>query len=136
MPTQSELVLDRSELRPQPIRDRDALELEAPVPRRPADMREAKVVERLWLTESPCPPALGGEPSELDEPGLLGMQLQVELRKSFAKIDEEPLCIISMLEPDDEVIGEPHNDNVATSMPVSPLPGPPVEGVVKVNIRK
>ena len=32
-----------------------------------------------------------------------------------------------MLEPDDEVIGEPHDDNVAVGMPASPLPDPPVE---------
>ena len=47
---------------------------------------------------------------------------------------EELLCITKMLEPDDEVIGEPGDDHVAPGVPLSPLPDPPVEDVVKVDV--
>ena len=47
--------------------------------------------------------ALGGVPSELDQPRLLGRQLQAELRKPSAQIGEEPLGVISMLEAHDVV---------------------------------
>jgi hypothetical protein len=43
--------------------------------------------------------------TELDEPRLVGMQLQVELRKSLTKIDKEPLRIRLILEPGDKVVG-------------------------------
>ena len=41
----------------------------------------------------------GGEPPELDQPRLLGRQLQVELRKPSAKVSVKPLCVLPILEP-------------------------------------
>jgi hypothetical protein len=97
-------------------------------------VREAEEVERLRLAEAPGCPVTGGEPPELDQPGLLGMQLQVELRKPLTEVPEELLGVTKMLEPDDKVVGEAHDDHVATRMPPSPLPGPPVEDVVEVDV--
>ena len=67
-------------------------------------MCEAEKIERLRLAEATGCPVTGGEPPELDQPGLLGMQLQVELRKPFTKVVEELFCITTMLGPDDEVV--------------------------------
>ena len=78
----------------------------------------------------------GGVAPELDEPGLVGMQLQVELRASLTKIGEELHGITVLLEPDNEVISEPHDDHVAVGMPTPPLPDPPVEHVVEIDVRE
>ena len=40
----------------------------------------------------------GGEPPELDQPRLVRMQLQPELREPLTKLGEEPLRIVLMLE--------------------------------------
>jgi hypothetical protein len=76
------------------------LSREAPVPGLPADVRKVQKPKRLRLAESPLLSSLGGEPSELDQARLLGRQLQAELRKPAAKLGEEPLSVITMLEAD------------------------------------
>ena len=74
------------QLRPRPLRVGDPLELETPPPVLPADVREAQEPERLRLAESPLLTLLGGKPPEPDQPRLLGVQLQRELREPVAKI--------------------------------------------------
>src|SRR6266545_5550794 len=117
MPASHQLGLDLAQLRPQPLRLGDARELKASVLGLPADMREAQKPERLRLAESPRLPSLGREPAELDQARLLGRQLQVELRKPAAKLGEEPLGVITVLEADNVVVGEAHDDHG----PYSPL---------------
>jgi hypothetical protein len=43
--------------------------------------------------------------SELDQPRLLGVQLQAELRESFAQLSPQPLRVFPVLETHHEVIG-------------------------------
>jgi len=86
-----ELVLDLGKLGPQPLRDGDALEHEAPVPALGTDVREAEEVERLGLPEAVSPSPPGREPAELDEARLVGVQFQGELREPLAKVFEEAL---------------------------------------------
>jgi hypothetical protein len=73
-----------SELGRYPLRVGDPLELETPCPRLRADVREPEIPERLRLAKSPPLAIPGGEPPELDQPRLLGRQLQVELREPAA----------------------------------------------------
>jgi hypothetical protein len=49
-------------------------------------MREPEELERLRLAEIALRPVQRGEPPELDQPRLLGVQLQRELREPIAKI--------------------------------------------------
>src|SRR5919106_1587146 len=105
MPASLELVLDLLELGPQPLRDGVALEPETPVLALPADVREAQEVECLRLAEAPCRSSLDGEPPELDQPGLVGMQFQPELRESLTEVVEELLGVTQMLKSDNEIIG-------------------------------
>ena len=92
MPASLELVVDLSQLRPHPLRDRDTPQPEAPVPGLPADVREAQKVERLRLAQTPRCRSLGGAPPELDQPRLVRVQLQPELREPLAKLGQEPLA--------------------------------------------
>src|SRR6266540_1977821 len=134
MPASHQLGLDLAQLRPQPLRLGDARELKASVLGLPADMREAQKPERLRLAESPRLPSLGREPAELDQARLLGGQLQAELRKPAAKLGEEPLGVITMLEADDVVVGETHDDHIAVRIPPPPLVGPQVEDVMEIDV--
>ncbi|MDQ3765275.1 MAG: hypothetical protein M3460_28470 [Actinomycetota bacterium] len=67
-------------------------------------MREAQEVERFGLAEpTPCP-VRGGEPPELDEACLVGVQFQRKLREPFAQVPQELPGVTVMLESDDEVV--------------------------------
>ena len=69
-------------------------------------MREPQERERLRFALAPrCPPP-GGVPPELDQPGLTGVQFQAEPREPAAQLGQEPLGVLPVLEPDDEVVGE------------------------------
>src|SRR2546423_1926078 len=129
-----QLVLDLLQLGPHPLRDRDPLERVAPAPGLPADVREAEELERLRPTEAPRRPVLGGEPPKLDQPRLLGLQLQPELRQSLAQLRLEPLRVLPMLEAHDEVIRVTHQDYVSSRAAAPPALGPLVKGVMQGHI--
>jgi len=61
---------------------------------------------------------------------LPGCSSNPELREPFAQLDQEPLGILTMLEPDDEVIRRSHDDHIAVRVPVPPPVCPHVEDVV------
>jgi hypothetical protein len=75
-------------------------------------------------------------PPELDQPCLLGIQLQTELRESVAKLRPEPLGVLPMLKPHHEVIGPAHDDHITARVPNPPLVGPQVKDVVRVDVRE
>src|SRR5664279_4201122 len=118
----------------QPLRLGDALEHEAPLPGLRAHMREAKELERLRLAQATRLTIPGGEPPELDQPRLLRRQFQAELREPSAKLREEPVRIVLVLETDDVVVSEAHDDHLTARVPTSPLVGPQVEYVVEVDV--
>src|SRR6266511_1816864 len=102
MPASPELGFHLLQLRPHPLLDGDAPEPETPVLGLPTDVGEAQEVERLRLGQAPPLPVRCREAAELDKPGLIRVQLQVELREPLAKVSQEPLCITEVLEPDHE----------------------------------
>ena len=91
-----------------------------PFLRRRADMRETEKVERFRLALAPGCPVADGEPPELDQPGLLRVQLQPELREPLPQVGQEPLCVPAMLEPHDEIVGVAHDDHITACLSVSP----------------
>ena len=91
-------------------------------------------VERLGLPVASGRSGGRSVPAELDKPRLVGVQVQTERREPLAKLGKEPLCIIVVLEPGYKVVGEAHDDQVTACVAASPLPGPPVEDVVEVNV--
>ncbi len=69
---------------------------------------------------------MGGEPPELDQTRLLGVELQGEPRESFPQVRPKPLGVIPVLESHYGVIGETHDDHVTARVSSSPLVGPKV----------
>src|ERR1035437_362334 len=131
-----ELVFDLGQLRPHPFRDGLALQPEPSVLGLPAEMREAQEIKRLGFPVATSHPCSGSIAPELDESRLVGMQLQAELRQSLTKVGKELLRIGLMLESGHEVISKPHDDHVTVGVLASPLPDPPVEDIVEVDIGK
>ena len=120
MPASLELDLDLSQLGPHPLGDRDALDPEPPGLVLPADVREAQEVERLWFPRTPPAPLPDGMPPELDQPGLIRVQLQPEPREPLAKLRQELPRVLLVLEPDDEVVGPPDDDHITVGVVVTP----------------
>src|SRR5512144_862595 len=129
-----DLAPEDSELGRYPLRVGDPLELEAPAPGLPADVREAEEAKRLRLAQAPPLAIPGGKPPELDQPRLLGRQLQVELREPSAKVSVKPLCVLPVLESHHGIVSEAHDHDLTTRAPAPPLMGPEVEDVVRINV--
>src|SRR3954451_24822287 len=69
-------------------------------------------------------PAFCREASELDQPGLLGMQRQRKLPQPLAHLVQEAPGVLLVLEADDKVVGIAHDDHVARGLTPSPALGP------------
>src|SRR5664279_5945342 len=112
MPAFEQLRLDLSELGPHPLRDREATQPEAPGPGLPAEVREPQEIERLGLTQTPRRPEPGGVRPELDQPGFVRVQRQTEIRQPLAKVGQQPLRVVFVLETHDEVVREADDDYI------------------------
>src|SRR5262250_3068103 len=108
-PTAFELHVERFQLRPLALGDGDTSDPDPPGPGPRADMREPQEIERLRPAQTPPRPIPSGVPPELDQPRLVRMQAQPELRQPPAKLDQEPPRIILMLKPDNKIVSETHN---------------------------
>jgi hypothetical protein len=62
------------------------------------------------------------------------MQLQTELREPLTEIAQELFGVTEILESDDEVIGEPHDNYVASGAPCPPSTNPLIEYIVKIDV--
>jgi hypothetical protein len=68
----------------------------------PTDVSEALEVKGLWLAIATDAPISGGEPPELDQSRLLGMQSQAKLLKTLPQVLQELLGFVPVLEAQDE----------------------------------
>jgi hypothetical protein len=84
-----QLGFDLAQLRLQPPPNRLPHHREPSVPLLPADVREAEEVERLRLPLAGALPTLGREGPELQQPRLLGVQLQAELCEPLPQVGQE-----------------------------------------------
>ena len=96
-----------TKLRAHPWGDRVTLQEELAVLGGRADVHESQEREGFGLSETFPAPVFDGEPSELDQPGLVLCQLQAELRKPLPKIVLEASGVTLVLEPYDHIVGEP-----------------------------
>jgi len=61
-----------------------------------------------------------GGPPELDDPGLVRVQLQRERLQPLLQLGQEPVRIGKVLEAHHHVVGVPHHDHVALRAAQSP----------------
>src|ERR1700729_1522776 len=99
-------------------------------------MRKAEKLERLRLREPARFSTLSGEPPKLDQPRLLLVQPQAELREPLAQRSPEPLGVTTMLKAHHEVIRITHDDHLAPCPAATPLVDPEIEDVVQVHVRQ
>jgi len=124
------------QLGPCPFRVGFPPDSEPSAPRGRADVRESQERERLRFPLAPRRPVPDGIPPELDQPGLIRVQFQPEPGEPAAQLFPEPLGVVPVLEPDDEVVRESHDDHITVREPAPPPAGPQVQDVVQVHVRE
>jgi len=87
-------------------------------------VREPEKVERLWLAHPTLRPTPGRVAAELDQPCLVRVQRQPELREPVAQLGQELPRLLFIFEPDHDVVGESHDDHVTVSTRLSPVISP------------
>ena len=110
-----------------------AVDLEAPFQSRPTDVCESQEGERLRLPFASLFPVLAREAPELDQASLLRMQLETEAGQPLAQLPQASLRLCTVLESNDDVVGETHDDHVALVLSAPGL-DPEIEHVVKVDV--
>jgi hypothetical protein len=123
------------QLRPHALGGGRTLDRKRPPPRLPALMREAQEGERFWLAQSTLGPAFSREATELQQTRLVRMQDQAELGETLPEFAEAAFGILTVLEPHDEIIRVPNDDDIAPCVVFSPVLSPEVEHVVEKYIR-
>jgi hypothetical protein len=96
-------------------------------------MGEAQEVEGFRLALTMLLPSRGGEPPELDQPRLVGVQDQAEFPEA---LPQELFGLAAILKPDEEIVGVTHDDDRARGELGPPLLDPEVEDVMQKHIRQ
>src|SRR5215212_9374520 len=101
-----------------------------------AVVREAQEVEGLRASLPSSCSSLGGEPPELDQPGLALVERQAELRQPVLERHEKLPRLCLVLAADHQVIRIPTDDDLPCCRPPSPLVNPEIDSVVEEDVCK
>jgi hypothetical protein len=99
-------------------------------------VRKTEKVESLRFSFSMLRSIPGRKTAKFDDPRLVGVQFQTELRKPLAQFRKETPCFAAILKPNDKIIRKTDDYHVASRLPPSPPLDPKVEYIVQVDIRQ
>ena len=135
MHTLSEFCFDAFELRCQPLAHSASLDLKLPVPIYAAIVRKSQKVKSLWFALPVKTFGITfGESAKADEPRFVWVQFQFKLSKSVAQLLLKTARIGLVLEADDKIIGPANDNDITTSVSLSPLLHPKVECIMQIHI--
>lgn len=130
----SELDLDRLQFGSQAFGTGEPQHDELALPGLAAAMREAQEVEGLRFVLSLAASVVPGVAPELDQPRLVGVQLQPELAQPLCHRALEAHGVVAELEPGNPIVGVAHDDHVTPGIVPPPLLDPQVQRVVQVDV--
>ena len=116
----TQLVLDPSEGPSYALPRRFAPQPEFPVSGLAAEVRHSQKFEGFRLALTTVLPILIREPSELDEPGFVGVQGQPEPGQPLPQVVQVALRFPPMLKAGHEIVRVTDNDHVAFHLPLAP----------------
>jgi hypothetical protein len=99
-------------------------------------VREAEEGERFWFAQPTLGPTFDREAAELEQAGFLWMQFQAELNETPPEFLEAAFGVVALLEPHDEIICVPDENDLAPCVVFSPVLSPQVEYLVEESIRQ
>jgi hypothetical protein len=97
-------------------------------------MSKTKKVERFRLSKTTAFSIFSRKAAEFNQPGLIRMQRKRELFHPPPHIFQEPFRVSFVLKAHDNVIGVPHYDDLTAGVVFTPVIGPKVERIVKIDI--
>jgi len=131
-----ELTTDFLQFSDHPLANAPTPDSKSTVAASPAVMGEAKKVERWRFAQSTLFALLLSIPAESDQSGLLFIYFTTEVLQSPHQFLPEPLCVLTMLKPNDHIIGVADDDHVSRAVVLSPPQTPLIQCVVQVHIRQ
>ncbi len=129
-----QLLFDRSQPCPHPISARLPFKLEGAPAGSATDMSKTKKVERFRLSKTTAFSIFSRKAAEFNQPGLIRMQRKREFSQPLPHIFQEPFRVSFVLKAHDNVIGVPHYDDLTAGVVFTPVIGPKVERIVKMDI--
>src|SRR5262245_40324184 len=103
-------------------------------PRLSTAVGKAEEVEDVGLRTPTVVPVLLGLAAGWGQAGVVGVHLQSEPRQPRTQLVEEPLGLLAMLKPSDEVIGEVHAHDVSARALLPPPVDPEVERIMMIDV--
>src|SRR5271157_2438640 len=131
-----QLLFDFLELCPHAVPPGFPLEQKCAPAAAAADMGEPQEIEGFRFTKPALSAPCRSEAAELDQAGLIRMELQSELLEPSSHRIEKTASVVLMLEAQHQIVGVSHDNHVAGSLAPSPAFGPEVENVVPVDVGK
>ncbi len=128
MPATREGSFHRAQRCPHPRLDGVSRQEKVSSPGLRADVREAEEVEGLRLPVTTLSSISGSEATKFEHACLFRMQFQREATQSLAKLLQKLRGFNLVLEPNQKVVSEAHDDDVAVGLTLSPLLGPEGRG--------
>ena len=99
-----------------------------------ANVGEAQEPEGFGLALAAALPPFGRKATEADEPGFVGMELELELLQPLFHLRQEPFGVLLALKAEDDIIGIAHQDDFSATRPLSLPLHPQVEHIVQVHV--
>ena len=118
-----------SQLSLPPLTHRLSQYREVSLPSFPTAVGKTQKVKRLRIAGATISSILFCIAAKLDDPRLVGMQLEPEPRKPLAQFPQKPLCFLTVLKARNEVIGKTNEDYIPMRLLLSPSLHPEVEQV-------
>jgi len=135
MPLSQQRLLHRLQFGAEPLRHRLPPYVKPlGLARSSTEVGEAQEVEGFRLALVTLLSISGGEPSEFDQSRFVRVQRQAELVKTFLKFLQETFGLAAVLEPNDEIVGITHSNDIACGELRPPPLDPQVEDVVQVHV--
>ena len=100
----------------------------------PAVVGEAQEREGLRFTIAALLPITGRIAPELDQPGLIRVEFQAELRQPSLELFKEPHGISPLLKAHYKIVGVTDDDDIALCHFPAPDISPQVEGVMQIHV--
>src|SRR5580658_1071220 len=100
----------------------------------PAVVGEAQEREGLRFTIAALLPVTGRIAPELDQPGLIRVEFQAELRQPYLELSKEPHGISPLLKAHHKIVGVTDDDDIALCHFPAPAISPQIEHVVEIHV--
>ncbi len=131
-----ELGPDRGQRRLHALFGRQPHDLELSLSVRSTTVGKAQEVERLRSSLPPPASSLDRKAAELDQPRLVRVQGEPELRQPFPKILQEGSRRPHMLKAHHTIVGVANHNDLSSPWLFPPVLNPEIEGVVQIDVRQ